>query len=314
MSRHYYSESEKRGLVAMAVAIVLVAVMAVWAWYHPDEIAVSVEPVAVQPAYQKKSAKPYAQPERKVETFPFDPNTADSTALLRLGLTPSMVRGIYKYRSMGYVYSYPEDFSRVPGMTKGLWARLSPMITIAPEFQPVEPMERPRRNKTAKTDGFTGENARSIGETAGVAAEAQVTVAHQPKLKAGQTIDVNTADTTQLKQVPGVGPYYAAQVVRYRERLGGFQSVEQVTEITGFPAEALDFFTVSEVPVRKFSINKISRRALLSHPYLSVEQAQAVWEYRRNEGCLHNAADLLRLPTFRPSDVERLLPYLDFSE
>lgn len=313
MSRHYYSESEKRGILAAAVAVVLVAVMAVWMWFHPDEIVVSADSVPAQSAYQHKSSKPFAQPERKVETFRFDPNTADSTTLLRLGLTPSMVRGIYKFRSMGYVYSYPEDFSRVPGMTKGLWARLAPMITIAPEFQPVEPIARPRPKKTAKTDGFIGETARSIGETAGVSAEAQVTV-RQPKLRMGQTIDVNTADTAQLKQVPGVGSYYAAQVVRYRERLGGFASVDQVAEVKGFPAEALDYLTVSEAPVRRFSINKISRRALLSHPYLSVEQAQAVWEYRRNEGSLHGKDDLLRLPAFRPSDVERLLPYLDFSE
>lgn len=306
MSRHYYSESEKRGLVAVAVSIVILAVMAVWAWYHPEQATIPVDSVPVHSSYQRKPAKPYAQPVRKVETFPFDPNTADSTTLLRLGLTPPMVRGIYKFRAMGYVYSYPEDFSHVPGMTKGMWARLSPMITIAPEFQPVEPIERPRRVKLTK-------KADSIGETAGVAAETQV-VAYQPKLRLGQTIDVNTADTVQLKQVPGVGSYYAAQVVRYRERLGGFQSVEQVTEIKGFPAEALDYLTVSEVALSKFSINKISRRALLSHPYLSVEQAQAVWEYRRNEGSLHSADDLLRLPAFRPSDVERLLPYLDFSE
>lgn len=293
--------------MAAALAMVLLAGMGVWMWYHPDEITVSGGPAAVQPAYQRRAPRPYAQPERRVETFPFDPNTADSTALLRLGLTPSMVRGIYKYRSMGYVYSYPEDFSRVPGMTKGMWARLRSMITIAPEFQPVEPLERPRPAKASKI-------AHSIGETAGAAAGAQVTVERQPKLRVGQTVDVNTADTAQLKQVPGVGSYYAAQVVRYRERLGGFASVDQVAEVKGFPPEALDYLTASPVPLRPFAINKISRRALLAHPYLSVEQAQAVWEYRRNEGSLHGADDLLRLGAFRPSDVDRLLPYLDFSE
>lgn len=306
MSRHYYSQSEKRGIMAAALAVVLLAGMAVWMWKHPDKVVVPVESAAIQPSYQRKAPKPYAQPARKIETFPFDPNTADSTTLLRLGLTPSMVRGIYKFRAMGYVYSYPEDFSRVPGMTKGMWQRLAPMVIIAPEFQPVEPMEHPRAPRTAKkSESIVRDADSSVVPSA---------VVRQPKLRMGQTIDVNTADTTQWKQVPGVGSYYAAKVVRYRERLGGFASVEQVTEVEGFPAEALDYLTLSQVPLRMLSINKISRRALLSHPYLSVEQAQAVWEYRRNEGSLHSGDDMLCLPAFRPSDVERLLPYLDFSE
>lgn len=307
MSRIYLSRSEKRGMLAVGVALVLVASVAVWLWYHPEEQVVAVAPMPVQTSYGRKPAKPFAVPERRVETFSFDPNTADSTTLLRLGLTPAMVRGIYKYRAMGYVYSFPEDFSRVPGMTRGMWNRLAPMITIAPEFQPMEPIERPHPSKSS------GTTAAPL-DTVETPPAAQPVAVRRPKLHVGQTIDVNTADTTLLKQVPGIGSYYAAQVVRYRERLGGFAGVEQVAEVKGFPAEALDFLTASQVPLRKFSINKISRRALLSHPYMSVEQARSVWEYRCNEGSLHGESDLLLLPGFRPSDVERLLPYLDFSE
>lgn len=43
----------------------------------------------------------YATPARRIESFEFDPNEADSTQLLRLGLAPFQVRSIYRYRAKG---------------------------------------------------------------------------------------------------------------------------------------------------------------------------------------------------------------------
>lgn len=79
----------------------------------------------------------YAVPKTAVESFEFDPNEADSTQLLRLGLTPAQVRSIYRHRAKGYVYSTPEDFARTPFMTKGQWNRLKPLIKIGDQYKPV---------------------------------------------------------------------------------------------------------------------------------------------------------------------------------
>lgn len=79
----------------------------------------------------------YAVPQASVESFPFDPNEADSTQLLRLGLTPAQVRSIYRHRAKGYVYSTPEDFARTPFMTKGQWNHLKPLIKIGDQYKPV---------------------------------------------------------------------------------------------------------------------------------------------------------------------------------
>lgn len=79
----------------------------------------------------------YAVPKTAVESFPFDPNEADSTQLLRLGLTPAQVRSIYRHRAKGYVYSTPEDFARTPFMTKGQWNHLKPLIRIGDRYKPL---------------------------------------------------------------------------------------------------------------------------------------------------------------------------------
>ena len=92
---------------------------------------------SVNPSFRGSKARYYAVARPAVESFPFDPNEADSTQLLRLGLTPAQVRSIYRHRAKGYVYSTPEDFARTPFMTKGQWDRLKPLIRIGDQYKPV---------------------------------------------------------------------------------------------------------------------------------------------------------------------------------
>jgi hypothetical protein len=96
-----------------------------------------LNPESLNPGSQKAPGRYYAVPKTAVESFEFDPNEADSTQLLRLGLTPAQVRSIYRHRAKGYVYSTPEDFARTPFMTKGQWNRLKPLIKIGDQYKPV---------------------------------------------------------------------------------------------------------------------------------------------------------------------------------
>ncbi len=301
------NNNERRGTLAFTILFFLVLTVVVYVCNRPEEWN-SGKPYAANQARQKgkkSSPKPYAQPERVVESFPFDPNTADSTQLLRLGLTPGQVRGIYKFRSMGYTYSTVEDFSYVPGLTQGQWNHLQPLIRISPEFQPVVPLPRKQRSHAG---------AAADANTQDVRAEYhRDTVQYPVKLHDGQVVELNAADTSLLKKIPGVGSYFARQIVAHRQRLGGFLAVEQVTEIPDFPETAMEFMEVKPVEVRKVQINKCSKRALVGHPYINADQARDIWEYRRNEGLIDSAGTLKTFPSFRLSDVERLVPYLDFS-
>lgn len=132
------------------------------------------------------------------------------------------------------------------------------------------------------------------------------------KLTPGQTIDINTADTTQLKMIPGIASKRAARIVAYRNKLGGFVSTEQAMEATEMPDSVLKYMNVVPQPVRKINVNKLSVQRLMSHPYLNFYQAKAINEYRRNKGDLHSIEELSRLEAFRPTDIDRLQPYVEF--
>ena len=274
----------------------------------------------------------YAEDEESFETFPFDPNTADSTTLLRLGLAPWQVRSIYHYRAKHGRYHTPEDFQYLPGLTVEQWERLKDCIRIAPEFRylnppprkassstPFQREERKEREDTLHKVSLLRGNSSLIAEQLGSESdggpkglEGSGDMIRSVKLSPGQTIDINTADTSQLKMIPGIASKRAARIVAYRAKLGGFVSIEQAMEAAEMPDSVLKYMTVSALPVQKINVNKLSVQRLMNHPYLNFYQAKAINEYRRNKGELHSIEELSRLESFRPSDIDRLKPYVEF--
>ena len=125
-------------------------------------------------------------------------------------------------------------------------------------------------------------------------------------------VDLATADTNQLKKIPGIASYRASQIVRYRESLGGFVSVEQVMESCSMPDDVLDWFCLSHTRTRKVNLNKASVQSMRRHPYISFYQARAIYERRTDKGPLRSPSDLESLKEFTPRDIERLLPYIEF--
>ena len=232
----------------------------------------------------------YAVPGRQTELFTFDPNTADSTALLRLGLAPWQVRNIYKYRAAGGIYHTPADFARLYGLTAGQYRRLEPYIRISEDYRPAAELYASRPSEGVTRD----------------------TLLYPRKLKQGETISLNAADTSLLKRVPGIGSGFARAIVAYRERLGGFYSADQLTEIANFPASALPYFKVEDDACRRLNVNKLTLNQLRRHPYMGFYRAKTIVDHRRLHGQIRSLDELKLYKDFTPDAIERLRHYLEF--
>ena len=226
----------------------------------------------------------------RAELFPFDPNTADSTQLLRLGLAPWQVRNIYKYRAAGGIYRQPRDFARLYGLTAGQYRRLEPYIRISDDYRPA-------------AEAYPAEPR---------PAYVRDTTRYPLKLKPGQHVALNTADTALLKRVPGIGSGFARAIVRYRERLGGFYSTAQLMEIGNFPQSALPYFTADPSLCRKLNVNRLTLSQLRRHPYIGFYQAKTIIDHRRLHGPLRSLDDLRLYKDFPPETIERLRHYIEF--
>lgn len=220
----------------------------------------------------------------------FDPNTADSTLLLSLGLQPWQVRSIYRYRAKGGIYRQPSDFARLYGLTVKQYKELLPYIHISDEYKPA---------------------AEVYGRTDAVRS-GRDTLRYPVKLQPGQYVTLDDADTASLRKVPGIGRYYASRIVRYRNDLGGYVSVAQLSEIEGIPEAALPYFRVTGGAVRKLNLNRLTLNELKHHPYINFYQARRIIDYRRLKGPLHSIDDLRLLKDFSQRDIDRLRPYVEF--
>ncbi len=297
-----FTPSQRRGLLVIeCVLIVGVLGYSLWTWHSPKSTKEGIEKSSGRSGHPGKQYI-YAVDEVPFESFPFDPNTADSTTLLRLGLSPWQVRSIYRYRAKHGRYHKPEDFMRVPGMTNEQWERLRPYVRIAKAFQYVEPEAR-------KSFAEEAPREQTIAE---VKQTRQDSFPKQEKIHFGQTIDINTADTSLLKMIPGIASRRAARIVAYRKTLGGFTSVEQAMEAIEMPDSVLKYMSVSPVEIKRINVNELSVQQLMKHPYLNFYQAKAIFEHRRNKGDLHSLDELSRLEGFRQTDLDRLRPYITF--
>lgn len=231
---------------------------------------------------------------------PFDPNTADSSTLVHLGLKPWQASNMLKYRAKNGRYRKAEDMRKLYGMTDSMYQALSPYIQIDTVAL--------RQHRDSLRQSY-----RDTLPTGTLPCH----VSH----KRDTILNLRTADTTELKMIRGIGSYRAKQIVRYREQLGGFASVEQLREIKALqPLWAdslsadsfLQHFLLDSIKVEPLRVNRARPEVLQRHPYLSFEQAKAIYELRRRKIHLDNINQLQHLNCLSERDLRRLQPYLSF--
>lgn len=136
------------------------------------------------------------------------------------------------------------------------------------------------------------------------------------KFPEGTLVELNTADTTTLKKVPGIGSTFARRIVKYRELLGGFYTVGQLAEVYGIDEERYaalaPWFITDTLYIRKLDINTLPAADLRRHPYLDYRQAKVIEQLRKQKSRLSGWENLQLIEEFTDMDRKRLRPYLSF--
>lgn len=283
-----------RHILTLLLLIALVVMGGVWYFSDDAEQTRTTERQAAPAPASRWQTKHYAVKQRSVETFVFDPNTADSTQLLRLGLQPWQVRNIYKYRAHGGVYRKKEDFARLYGLTVKDYRRLAPYIRIGADYQAAATLVA--RGGNVHRDSLQHRDSSLWVK----------------KISATQHVVLNGATEEMLRTVPGIGVFYAHEIVRHGQWLGGYVDVDQLDEIDNFPKETKKYFVIKHPNPVKLKVNELSLAALRRHPYINFYQAKAIVDYRRLRGKLRSLRDLRLLDVFTEADFQRLEPYVEY--
>lgn len=216
------------------------------------------------------------------ELFYFNPNTLSPAGWKRLGLKERTIKTIENYLRKGGHFKKPEDLQRIYGLPKNKYEQLVPFIRI-PE------MQDHKQVATNAPKSFEKHNYNLI-------------------------IDANTSDTSAFINLPGIGSKLATRIVNFREKLGGFYSVEQVGETYGVPDSTFQkikpHLQILNPEIKKININTASKDELKIHPYIKWNLANAIVEYRTQHGDFKSLSDLKKISTITDEVFEKITNYL----
>lgn len=130
-----------------------------------------------------------------------------------------------------------------------------------------------------------------------------------------QTFDINTADAVQFSAIKGIGPVLSARILKFRHNLGGFTNQAQYQEIYGLRPEVLTrlkqhtYICVGFQP-SKLDINTADFRTLVTHPYITYQQARRMVHHRSQNGPFTTIEELTSLKLMDESTLIKVKPYL----
>ncbi|THH41281.1 helix-hairpin-helix domain-containing protein [Neolewinella litorea] len=248
------------------------------------EQAIRLQELARFPPPDRKTKTVAAGQASPPERFFFDPNTVSADSLRRLGFNERETAALMRYRSYRpLTFQKPDDLRRVRALDTGRLNEVMDLVRIAlPE-------------DTAPAD---------LAPNKQVAAIDTISV-----------VDINQAGLDEWTRLPGIGPSRARRILEYRERLGGFATVDQVATTYGIPdsvyREILPLLRASPI-VRPLYINRLSAEELAHHPLLKRSTATVLVRYRENHGPFRSAEDLKKVRALSTETLHALLPYLNF--
>lgn len=305
-----FTARERRAVVVLVLAALLFSTLP---FFFPQWIKNDVEPystgVSLPPvpthnqrtpnwqgpnddaSYMAPNYKRYQPFWEQGERFYFDPNTATEADWKRMGLRDKTIQSILNYRNKGGVFRKPDDLARIYTLHPKMYEALRPFIRISTTI------------------------ATSIAAPASAAELSENGMAPQIRLR---TIDINSADATAWMQLRGIGAGYAKRILNFREKLGGFLTVEQVGETFGLPDTTFQkikpYLVADTQALRRININKASAQELMAHPYIDGRTAKNIIAFREQHGNFSAVEHLLKIGSIDEALFLRIAPYLTIGE
>ena len=295
-----FTDQQYRGLlILLPIAIVLVAI-AVALELLPD--AEQVE-VADLPAEQEVKVTEVAADAEEVVFKEFDPNKFSYEQLREAGLPKEVAVGVVRWRSYGKVYRVKEDLALVSGMTDSLYMLIKPYIVIDPSVAAKPKDYRQQETEQEPSPQLTQQNSTSLKNES-------VPVHSKP------LVELNGADTTALISVNGIGSKSATEIVKYRELLGGYHSVEQISELKCVTEQnyekILQQIYCDSCEIRKIDINFAAPKVIARHPYVSATALRKIIKQRQLKGGWSRIEEMVEDNILSEDEAKRLAPYLWF--
>ncbi|MFY0608146.1 MAG: helix-hairpin-helix domain-containing protein [Cyclobacteriaceae bacterium] len=216
------------------------------------------------------------------KSFDFDPNTVNKEELMTLGFKERTANNILKYREKGGSFRVKKDLQNIYGISQSriseLWNHISlPEEIVKPKYQ--------ARNKEERV----------------------------PKASFLMGMDIDLVTAEDLQSIQGIGPVLSERIVKYRDRLGGYHTSTQLSEVYGLSDElvlVLDSLLLFESRLKTLNINTDTFKILQQHPYIEYHIARAIFNYRQQHGRIESISEIKSIKIISDSLYQKIYPYL----
>jgi len=235
-----------------------------------------LEPFIIIARPESKST--FTQKEKLLTPLPFDPNTADSNLLDRIGFNRKQIAQIVNYRNAGGKFEVKNDFRKIYSVSDKDFKILENYILLPSMIVP-------------KADAPLYEN-------------------NYPDFE----IEINTADSIALIKLKGVGPVFANRIISYRKKLGGFYDKSQLLEVYGLDTnryfKLVDHLLVDTAQLVKIDLNSATFNDFLNHPYFEYYLVKSIFNYKEAVGEFNSVEELRQVNMVYDQLFEKIRPYL----
>jgi DNA uptake protein ComE-like DNA-binding protein len=294
LSMHW---GERRGILLLLLLLVVLSVWVVleqWVVRSTTADLQAYRPeleawIAARAEQHEADARPLPEP------VPFNPNTIGREQWLALGFSQRQVDAIERFLMKGGRFRTKRDLARLRSLRPGQYERLEPYILL--------PDSLPRRTVHERTRWEPGHTAPAASAPpAGL----------PPPLR----VELNGADSAALVALPGIGPSFAKGILKYRESLGGFVSLDQLHEVYVLQdkpeavARIRELLTLDTLLVRRIPINRCTADELAAHPYARWKLAKPLVAYRTQHGPFRTLDGIKACQAVSEEAHRKLAPYL----
>lgn len=348
-----FSRNERKGIVVLLILIFILAVGNKMIFYFekPAKLDTALlDSVSRKLGAYNDSIN---QHETFRTLFPFNPNTIDSLALDSLNIPEQVKVNLLKFRKNGGKFFKKTDFKKIYGVSNQIYLEVSPFLLFDQQIvKPVTKLTQSvlfyfDPNTASDSEFFClGLSAKQLASVRKyqkkigtfkdkedflrinvirddqkqilsdwirIEKDKKTLTAGSPIGERNYTIELNSADTVSLKKLPGIGSVLAKRIIKYRDLIGGFYSVDQLIEVYGISGQTMAMIQnkliVDPVKIKKIDVNFSDLDELSRHPYLQKNLARKIIKYRSKYGKIGDLTILRDSMILNIDEYNRIKPY-----
>ena len=294
-----FSKTEQRGIIILFILLLLLFVFRFFLAYNQkNNASVEVENLEIKSFLQRQqeyrdsilllrnqkytsAQNTYNSNEKtskkRLSPFNFDPNTLPLSGWVKLGFSQKQAQQIINYRSKGGYFYKKTDLKKMYCITEEDFQVLENYINITTNHKQETEEKKEKPQKVLK-------------------------------------LELNTADSINLQQIYGIGAKTASQIVKYREKLGGYVAINQLKEVYAIDSnrylQIVGYLYVNSESVRKININKASIKELSNHPYIEYYLAKTIVNHREKNGNYADIKEIKKAALIYDELYFKIAPYL----